>query len=53
MGSAAAYARVERLVWDDVPCLWLYAENVIVATRDVGGVEVLPTEVTILRSAHP
>jgi len=26
---------------------------VIVATRDVGGVEVLPTELTILRSAHP
>ena len=50
---AAAYARVERRVWDDVPYLWLYAENVIVATRNVRGVEVLPTEVTILRSAHP
>jgi len=39
-------------VWNDVPYLWLYAEHVIVATRDVRGVEVLPTAVTILRAAH-
>ncbi len=49
---AAAYAKVERQVWNDVPYLWLYAENVIVATRDVSGVEVLPIVFTILRSAH-
>ncbi len=49
---AAVYARVERQVWNDAPYLWLYAENVIAATRDVTGVEVLPTGVTSLRSAH-
>ncbi|MEI4884168.1 hypothetical protein Q8G49_28800, partial [Klebsiella pneumoniae] len=49
---AAAYAKVERQVWNDVPYLWLYAENVIVATRDVRGVEVLPIVFTILRAAH-
>lgn len=49
---AAIYARVERRVWDDVPYLWLYAENVIVAMREVRGVEVLPSAFTILRSAH-
>jgi len=49
---AATYARVERQVWNDVPYLWLYAENVIVATRDVTGVEVLPIAFTIVRSAH-
>ena len=48
----AAYAKVERQVWGDVPYLWLYAENVIVATRDVSGVEVLPIVFTVLRSAH-
>jgi ABC-type transport system substrate-binding protein len=50
---AAAYARVERTVWTDVPSLWLYAEDVIVATRDVKGVEILPSLLTILRAAHP
>jgi ABC-type transport system substrate-binding protein len=49
---SAAYAKVERRVWNDVPYLWLYAENVIVATRDVRGVEVLPIVFTILRAAH-
>jgi ABC-type transport system substrate-binding protein len=49
---AAVYARVERQVWSDVPYLWLYAENVIVASRDVSGVEVLPIVLTILRSAY-
>ncbi|HYM90750.1 MAG TPA: ABC transporter substrate-binding protein [bacterium] len=49
---AATYARVERQVWNDAPYLWLYAENVIVATRDVSGVEVLPIVFTILRSAY-
>jgi ABC-type transport system substrate-binding protein len=48
----AAFAKVERQVWGDVPYLWLYAENVIVATRDVSGVEVLPIVFTILRSAR-
>ncbi len=50
---AGAYAKAARQVWNDAPCLWLYAEDVIVATRNVRGVEVLPTGVTILRSAHP
>lgn len=49
---AAIYARVERQVWNDVPALWLYSEDVIAATRDVTGIEVLPTGVTSLRSAH-
>lgn len=49
---AAAYAKVERQVWNDAPYLWLYAENAIVATRGVSGVEVLPIVLTILRSAR-
>lgn len=50
---ADAYAKAARQVWSDAPYLWLYAEDVIVATRNVRGVEVLPTGVTILRSARP
>lgn len=50
---AEAYAKAARQIWNDAPYLWLYAEEVIVATRNVRGVEVLPTGVTILRTAHP
>jgi ABC-type transport system substrate-binding protein len=50
---AGVYAKAARQVWNDAPYLWLYGEDVIVATRNVRGVEVLPTGVTILRSAHP
>ena len=49
---AAADARIERQVWADAPYLWLYAEDIFVGTsKDVKGVEVLPTGFTILRSA--
>ena len=51
--SAAAYSKAARQVWNDAPYLWLYSEDVIVATRNVRGVEVLPTGATVLRSAHP
>jgi ABC-type transport system substrate-binding protein len=47
-----AYAKVERQVWNDAPYLWLYAEDVIVAMRDVRGAEVLPIAITVLRTAH-
>jgi peptide/nickel transport system substrate-binding protein len=50
---ADTYAKAARQVWNDAPYLWLYAEDVIVATRNVRGVEIQPTGVTILRSAHP
>ena len=50
---AGVYAKAARQVWNDAPYLWLYADDVIVATRNVRGVEVLPTGVTRLRSAHP
>ncbi len=50
---AFSYAKVERQVWNDAPYLWLYAEDVIVATRAVHGVEVLPSGLTLLRSARP
>jgi ABC-type transport system substrate-binding protein len=49
---SGAYARVQRQVWNDAPYLWLYAENVIVAMRDVRGAKVLPIALTVLRSAH-
>ena len=48
----AAYAKVQRQVWKDAPYLWLYAEDVIVGTRDVKGVEVLPIVFTILKHAR-
>lgn len=50
---ADVYAKAARRVWNDAPYLWLYAENLIVATRTVRGVEVMPTGVTVLRSASP
>jgi ABC-type transport system substrate-binding protein len=50
---AGSYAKAARQVWNDAPYLWLYAEDLIVATRNVRGVEVMPTGVTILRSARP
>jgi ABC-type transport system substrate-binding protein len=49
----AAYAKVERRVWEDAPYLWLYTEDTTVATRGVRDVVVLPTVFTILRSARP
>ncbi|HTD46916.1 MAG TPA: ABC transporter substrate-binding protein [bacterium] len=49
----AAYAKAERQVWTDAPSLWLFADSVIVATREAQGVEVLPIAFTILKHAHP
>ncbi|HKV44851.1 MAG TPA: ABC transporter substrate-binding protein [bacterium] len=49
----AAYAKVQRQVWNDAPFLWLYTEDVIVGTRGVKGVDVLPIASTIFRHAHP
>lgn len=47
-------AQAARLVWQDAPYVWLYAENVIVAKRrDVKNVEVWPVVFTILRNARP
>ncbi len=43
-----------RLVWEDAPYVWLYAENVVVAKRkELHGVEVQPVVFTILRHARP
>jgi ABC-type transport system substrate-binding protein len=47
-------AQAARIIWNDAPYVWLYAENVIVAKRrDVKNVEVLPIVFTILRNARP
>jgi ABC-type transport system substrate-binding protein len=47
-------AQAARIVWNDAPYVWLYAENVIAAKRkDVKNVEVLPVIFTILRNARP
>ncbi len=47
-------AEAQRIVWNDAPYVWLYAENVIVAKRKaVKNVEVLPIVFTILRNARP
>lgn len=47
-------ARAQRIAWTDAPYVWLYAENVIVASRrSVRNVEVLPVGFTILRGARP
>ncbi len=49
-----ALAQVQRIVWEDAPYVWLYAENVIIAVRrEVKGVQVLPIVFTILRNARP
>jgi ABC-type transport system substrate-binding protein len=50
---ARAYAGVQRQAWGDAPYLWLYAEDVILGTRGVSGVHVLPIGVASLTSAHP
>lgn len=43
-----------RIVWNDAPYVWLYAENVVIAKRkNLKNVEVLPIVFTILRSARP
>ncbi len=43
-----------KLVWDDAPYVWLYAENVIVAKKkELKGVEVSPVIFTLLRNARP
>lgn len=43
-----------RIIWNDAPYVWLYAENVIVAKRkDLRNVVVLPIVFTILREAQP
>jgi len=47
-------AQAQRIVWNDAPYVWLYAENVIVAKRKtVKDVQVLPIVFTILRHARP
>jgi ABC-type transport system substrate-binding protein len=47
-------AQAARLIWNDAPYVWMYAENVIVAKRkDVKNVEVLPIVFTILRNTKP
>lgn len=47
-------AQAQRIVWNDAPYVWLYAENVIVAKRKaVRNVVVLPIVFTILRNARP
>ncbi len=47
-------AQAARIVWNDAPYVWMYAENVIVAKRkEVKNVEVLPIVFTILRNARP
>jgi len=43
-----------RIIWNDAPYVWLYAENVIAAKRkEIKNVEVLPVIFTILRNARP
>ncbi len=43
-----------RIVWNDAPYVWLYAENVVIAKRkEIKNVEVLPIVFTILRNARP
>ncbi len=47
-------AQAARIIWNDAPYVWLYAENVIVAKRkEIKNVEVLPVIFTILRNARP
>lgn len=47
-------AEAAKIIWNDAPYVWLYAENVIVAKRkDIKNVEVLPVIFTILRDAKP
>jgi ABC-type transport system substrate-binding protein len=47
-------AEVAKIVWNDAPYVWLYAENVIVAKKkDIKSVEVWPVIFTILRNAKP
>jgi len=43
-----------KLVWNDAPYVWLYAENVIIAKKkELKGVEVSPVIFTLLRNARP
>lgn len=47
-------AEAARIVWNEAPYVWLYAENVIVGKRkELKGVEVLPVIFTILRNTRP
>lgn len=49
----ALLARVQEIVWEEAPYLWLQVNEVITATRtDVQGVEVWPVIFTIIRNAH-
>ena len=43
-----------KVVWNDAPYVWLYAENVIIAKKkELRGVEVSPVIFTLLRNATP
>lgn len=47
-------APAARIIWNDAPWVWLYAENVIVAKRkEIKNVDVWPVIFTILRNAQP
>jgi ABC-type transport system substrate-binding protein len=46
-------ARVQEIVWEESPYIWLQVNEVISAARaDLQGVEVWPTIFTIVRGAH-
>lgn len=43
------YRRVQEIVWHECPAIWLYYENIIVATRPgIEGLKILPFQMLIL-----
>ncbi len=43
------YERVQDIIWSECPAIWLYYENIIVATRPgVEGLKILPFQILIL-----
>ncbi len=48
----AALAKVQQIVWNDNPYIWLQInENISATTKDVTGVEVWPIVFTVVRRA--
>ena len=49
----ALLARIQEIVWDEAPYVWLHVNDIASATRtDLAGVEVWPIVFTIVHKAH-
>ena len=43
------YRRIQEIIWRECPAIWLYYENIIVATKpDIEGLKILPFQMLIL-----